>query len=159
MTDQGLYGSEWWSIRQQHVEKDDHQCQINGEWCDDLVEVHHIEKARVVNDPSERHSEENLVTLCGICHRWMENLSPERQREILKADDPSEHAPEDVHRLNSTDRSILGRLRQGRETSGSLADGLEKHPQTIRDRLKWLREWGYVHYFHEPTGLHELIDE
>lgn len=62
-------------------------------------------------------------------------------------------------RLNTTDQAIISRLRDGRETTGSLADQLEKHPQTIRDRLKWLREWGYVRYHHEPTGLHELIEE
>ena len=59
-------------------------------------------------------------------------------------------------RLNDTDHAIIDQLREGRETTGSLADALEKHPQTIRDRLRWLREWGYVRYYHEGTGLHEL---
>jgi predicted ArsR family transcriptional regulator len=65
--------------------------------------------------------------------------------------------PDDDDRLNDTDRAIISHLLEGRETTGSLADGLEKHPQTVRDRLKWLREWGYVQYFHEPTGLHDLV--
>lgn len=66
--------------------------------------------------------------------------------------------PADDGRLNDTDEKILKLLREGRETTGSLADQLGKHPQTIRDRLKWLREWGYVRYHHENTGLHELGD-
>lgn len=67
--------------------------------------------------------------------------------------------PGDDDRLNDTDELILELLREGRETTKSLADQLEKHPQTIRDRLRWLREWGFVRYHHEPTGLHELEDE
>lgn len=64
----------------------------------------------------------------------------------------------DDDRLTDTDRDILEVLEDGRETTKSLADQLDKHPQTIRDRLKWLREWDYVRYHHEPTGLHE-VDE
>lgn len=64
--------------------------------------------------------------------------------------------PADDGRLNDTDKQILELLRDGRETTGSLADQLDKHPQTVRDRLKWLREWGYVCYHHENTGLHEF---
>lgn len=66
---------------------------------------------------------------------------------------------EDDDRLNDTDRQVLSLLEDGRETTKSLADALEKHPQTIRDRLKWLREWGYVRYYHESTGLHEIDTE
>lgn len=67
-------------------------------------------------------------------------------------------APADDDRLNETDKQILATLRDGRETTGALADALGKHPQTIRDRLRWLREWHYVQYHHEPTALHELIE-
>lgn len=67
--------------------------------------------------------------------------------------------PDDDDRLNDTDRQIIDLLRDGRETTGSLADQLDKHPQTIRDRLKWLREWDYVEYHHDPTGLHELAED
>jgi predicted ArsR family transcriptional regulator len=65
----------------------------------------------------------------------------------------------DDEQLNDTDREILELLEGGRETTGSLADQLDKHPQTVRDRLRWLREWGYVRYHHEDTGLHDLDDE
>lgn len=66
---------------------------------------------------------------------------------------------DDDDRLNETDRGILQQLEEGRETTGSLADALDRHPQTIRDRLQWLREWGYVRYYHEATGLHETADD
>lgn len=62
----------------------------------------------------------------------------------------------DDERLNETDVAILDQLEKGRETTGSLARQLEKHPQTVRDRLRWLREWDYVRYHDEKTGLHEL---
>lgn len=64
--------------------------------------------------------------------------------------------PDGDGRLNDTDEAIVEILVEGRETTGSLAEQLGKHPQTIRDRLRWLREWGYVRYHHEATGLHEL---
>lgn len=66
---------------------------------------------------------------------------------------------EDDDRLNDTDRDIVALLMEGRETTGSLARQIGKHPQTIRDRLKWLREWGYIQYHDEPTGLHEFSED
>lgn len=63
---------------------------------------------------------------------------------------------EDDDRLNETDRMIIKALREGRETTGSLADRIDRHPQTVRDRLRWLRAWDYVRYHHEPTAMHEL---
>lgn len=62
-------------------------------------------------------------------------------------------------RLNDTDRAILELLADGRETTKSLADQLDKHPQTVRDRLRWLREWDYAEQHHESTGLYELAAE
>jgi predicted ArsR family transcriptional regulator len=62
----------------------------------------------------------------------------------------------DDDRLNPTDRGILELLEEGRETTGSLARQLDRHPQTVRDRLGWLREWEYIRYHDEETGLHEL---
>jgi DNA-binding IclR family transcriptional regulator len=65
---------------------------------------------------------------------------------------------EDDERLNETDRAIIELLREGRENRGSLSEQLDKHPEYIGQRLKWLREWGYVRYHHEPTGLYELAE-
>ncbi|ELY96521.1 winged helix-turn-helix domain-containing protein [Natrialba taiwanensis] len=66
---------------------------------------------------------------------------------------------QDDERLNATDKDILELLEAGRETRGSLVDNIGKHETTISPRLKWLREWGYVRYYHEPTGLYELADD
>lgn len=75
---------------------------------------------------------------------------------------PREHElvsePGDDDRLNDTDHRIIDILREGRETTGSLANQLDLHPQTVRDRLRWLRGLGYVEYHHEDTGLHELAE-
>lgn len=64
----------------------------------------------------------------------------------------------DDDRLNETDKEIVRLLQEGRENRGSLADQLGKHPEYIGQRLKWLREWGFIQYHHEPTGLYELIE-
>lgn len=61
--------------------------------------------------------------------------------------------------LNDTDHAILDLLGDGRETTGSLADELEKSTNYIRDRLKLMRLNGWVRYYHEPTALHELIED
>jgi DNA-binding transcriptional ArsR family regulator len=67
--------------------------------------------------------------------------------------------PDEDDRLNPTDRKIVEKLRDGRENRGSLADALDKDPEYVGERLKWLREWGYVEYYHERTGLYEMTDE
>jgi len=64
--------------------------------------------------------------------------------------------PED---LNDTDEQILDLLRSGRETTGSLAQQIGKHPNYIGDRLKWLRLHGVVEYHHQETALHELVED
>jgi len=61
--------------------------------------------------------------------------------------------------LNRTDHAILDLLGDGRETTGSLADELEKSTNYIRDRLKLMRLNGWVRYYHEPTALHELVED
>lgn len=61
--------------------------------------------------------------------------------------------------LNQTDDAILDLLAKGRETTGSLADELEKSTNYIRDRIKLMRLNGWVRYYHEPTALHELIED
>lgn len=66
--------------------------------------------------------------------------------------------PKDDDRLNDTDQAIIRLLQKGRENRGSISDELGKHPEYIGQRLKWLREWDYVEYHHEPTGLYELAE-
>ena len=69
---------------------------------------------------------------------------------------PMENPEED---LNETDEGILDLLSEGRETTGSMAEQLGKHPNYVRERLKWLRIHGLVKYHHEPTALHELVED
>ena len=64
--------------------------------------------------------------------------------------------PED---LNDTDEQILDLLRRGRETTGSLAAQIDKHPNYIGDRLKWLRSYDLVKYHHQETALHQLVED
>jgi transposase len=42
---------------------------------DEKLHVHHLIKARDIDDPEERNAVENLITLCRDCHREWERLS------------------------------------------------------------------------------------
>ena len=68
-------------------------------------------------------------------------------------------AMEGPDELNSTDRDILNLLSEGRETTGSLSDATNKSSNYIRNRIRLLRLNGWVRYYHEPTALHELIED
>jgi len=61
--------------------------------------------------------------------------------------------------INSTDHELLDLLSDGRHTTGSLAAATGKTTNYIRDRLKLMRLNGWVRYYHEPTALHELVDD
>ena len=61
--------------------------------------------------------------------------------------------------LNDTDNELLDLLADGRHTTGSLAAATGKTTNYIRDRLKLMRLNGWVRYYHEPTALHELVDD
>jgi DNA-binding CsgD family transcriptional regulator/transposase-like protein/5-methylcytosine-specific restriction endonuclease McrA len=77
------YGSGWNESKRKAVRKrDGNQCvrcsmsnqeHIN-KWGNKL-HVHHIEKARDIEDPEERNSKQNLVTLCQDCHILFEKLA------------------------------------------------------------------------------------
>lgn len=125
---------DWRNIREGALERDGYQCVECG--AEETLEVHHIEPT----DEGGTDDLENLKTLCRTCHL---------------EEHGSTTGPDS---LGETDRSILVQLDEGRHTPGSLAETLDKHPQYIRKRLKWLRTWGYVQYHHEPTGLQELAD-
>jgi len=75
------YGPGWGVKKKRAVrERDDHTCQdprcsvTQAEHLDERGEklhVHHLRKARDVDDPAERNAKENLITLCRDCHsRW-----------------------------------------------------------------------------------------
>jgi hypothetical protein len=72
---------------------------------------------------------------------------------------PRHRDMESAEDLNPTDHDILDLLVAGRETTGSLADQLEKHANYIRDRIRLMRMNGWIQYHHEPTALHELKED
>jgi transposase len=52
------------------VTQDDHLAQY-----DEKLHVHHLIKARDVDDPEERNAAENLITLCRDCHQRWERMA------------------------------------------------------------------------------------
>jgi len=81
------YGSGWNENKKERVrERDGRTCQECGRGEAEHIElfgrkhsVHHIEKARTFDDPSERNAMENLITLCcGECHQTWERMAPLR---------------------------------------------------------------------------------
>jgi DNA-binding HxlR family transcriptional regulator len=60
--------------------------------------------------------------------------------------------------LNDTDGDILRLLSRGRETRGSMAAELDRDPNWIGQRLRWLKVHGLIEYRHEPTGLYEITE-
>jgi transposase-like protein len=75
------YGPGWNKSKRQTVrERDDYTCQdprcsvTQTEHLDEhgqKLHVHHLRKARDVDDPEQRNAKENLITLCLDCHsRW-----------------------------------------------------------------------------------------
>ena len=79
------YGPGWTASKRREVrERDDHTCQNptcsvtqdehKAEY-DQKLHVHHLIKARDIDDPEERNAPENLITLCRDCHREWERLS------------------------------------------------------------------------------------
>jgi hypothetical protein len=58
------------AVRQQVLERDNHRCQICG--ADEVIEVHHIAPLGV-GGSDEKDVAENMITLCGECHRKVHN--------------------------------------------------------------------------------------
>jgi len=79
------YGTGWNGKKKRGVrERDNHTCQdprcsvTQAEHVDEHGEklhVHHLRKARNVDDPEERNAKENLITLCRGCHRRWEKIA------------------------------------------------------------------------------------
>lgn len=80
-----LYGAGWNEAKKREVrERDNHTCQDPGcsvtqdehtEICGQKLHVHHLQKARDVDDPEERNAKENLITLCRDCHQRWEKIA------------------------------------------------------------------------------------
>lgn len=79
------YGPGWDESKRREVRKrDGHTCQDpacsvtqDGHLVqyDQKLHVHHLIKARDIDDPEERNAPENLITLCRDCHQRWERLS------------------------------------------------------------------------------------
>jgi 5-methylcytosine-specific restriction endonuclease McrA len=80
----GYHGTDWESIRQRVLERDDNQCQRCGishqehQERDDLfppdggLHVHHQVKAKEFESRQAANSLDNLQALCAPCHRQVE---------------------------------------------------------------------------------------
>lgn len=79
------YGPGWNEEKRSAVrERDDRTCQDprcsvtqsqHLEEYDQKLHVHHLRKARDVDDPSERNAPDNLITLCLDCHKQWERIA------------------------------------------------------------------------------------
>jgi len=79
------YGSGWNERKRQAVRvRDNHTCQDprcsvtqaeHVDEHDEKLHVHHLRKARDVDDPEKRNAKENLITLCRGCHRRWEKIA------------------------------------------------------------------------------------
>jgi transposase len=79
------YGRGWNEVKRREVrDRDDHVCQEPG--CSisqtehlseygEKLHVHHLKKAREIDDPNKRNAKENLITLCRDCHRHWEKIA------------------------------------------------------------------------------------
>lgn len=79
------YGAGWTEAKRRSVrERDGYACQDaacsvsqseHREQYGEKLHVHHLRKARDVDDPLERNAKENLITLCRDCHRRWEKIA------------------------------------------------------------------------------------
>lgn len=79
------YGAGWTEGKRRSVrERDGYVCQDGGcsvtqsehkEIYNEKLHVHHLKKARDIDDPAERNAKENLITLCRDCHRRWEKIA------------------------------------------------------------------------------------
>ena len=80
------YGWKWREARINARERDGDTCRL----CDEHVsestrdfDVHHIEPIKSFEDPNDAHKLENLVSVCRVCHRFLENYTPKFQKKLL----------------------------------------------------------------------------
>jgi uncharacterized protein YjcR len=79
------YGAGWNESKKEFVrQRDSYTCQDprcsvtqaeHEQTFSEKLHVHHLRKARNVDDPEERNATENLITLCRPCHRRWEKMA------------------------------------------------------------------------------------
>ncbi|RDZ65412.1 HNH endonuclease [Haloferax sp. Atlit-12N] len=71
-----FYGESWWPVRRKALERDNYTCQRCGADSEELgqnPDVHHLNRVRDFDDPSNAHTLSNVVSLCRSCHRLVES--------------------------------------------------------------------------------------
>jgi 5-methylcytosine-specific restriction endonuclease McrA len=69
------YGQSWWRVRREARSRDEHTCRLCRRSADELgrePDVHHIERVRDFENPTDAHTLDNVVCLCRSCHRRVE---------------------------------------------------------------------------------------
>jgi hypothetical protein len=75
--------SHGWTSARDEVRERDSVCQKCGADPERALDVHHIQPVRTFDDCSDAHTLDNLVGLCRSCHRTLEPLPEDEQREII----------------------------------------------------------------------------
>ncbi len=69
------YGNNWPEIRQQVLQRDQHQCQVCGKRISDHeLHIHHKTPLRSFSSLQSAHQLNNLITLCPRCHQRVESV-------------------------------------------------------------------------------------
>ena len=75
------YGKNWEQARRERLTQDEYECQScrmgqqeHRELRGQTLHVHHITPVREFEEPEEANEQENLVTLCYLCHKKWEGL-------------------------------------------------------------------------------------
>lgn len=82
-----VYGTGWKDAKQRVWERDRNICQVCGDSREDIgkrPDVHHIRPRRDFDTLADAHSLDNLVQLCGSCHRQLEQLPEPEQRKLIQ---------------------------------------------------------------------------
>jgi 5-methylcytosine-specific restriction endonuclease McrA len=77
------YPGDWRNIAEKIRDRDG-MCVRCGIEPERTLSVHHIVPVKEFEDPKEAHYPENLLSLCRSCHRKVEPLPEEKQREIIQ---------------------------------------------------------------------------
>lgn len=121
----------WETIRQEILERDDHQCQYCGSEKEGL-HVHHIDG----NSGGASDHFNNLITLCASCHRRFEGYEEYRQRKKLRRDglvDGHIHCPEDSDIWNTAQP-------EARRELADRVEALETAVEELRAEIEELRQ-------------------